>query len=171
MKHLLFVYPHNINNTQDLAEEICDVLLGFSNSKNIKYTYGPKHIIIHFSTDPTILSELEDVLGVYGEQTGIDFTYFLVEANNGFKTNMSSDIKTYLNNIQSDENSLSEYKTLVCEHFLEEFENFNTMINNMESKLTVDEILDKISQNGIDSLTKQELNKLNNQSKNYEGKN
>jgi len=169
MKHLLFVYPHNFNNTQDLSEEICDVLLGFSNSKNIKYTYGPKHIIIHFSTDPDLLSELEDVLDVYGEQSGIDFTYFLVEAGNGFKTNMSSEIKTYLNDIQSDENSLTKYKTLVRDHFFEEFKNFNHVIDNMESKLTIDEILDKISQNGIDSLTKQELNKLNNQSKNYEG--
>ncbi len=93
MKHLLFVYPHNIRNTQDLAEEICDVLLGFSNSKNIKYTYGPKYIVIHFSTDPSELSELEDVLLIYGKQVEIDFTYFIVQANDGFRTNISSEIK------------------------------------------------------------------------------
>jgi len=165
MKHLLFVYPHNISNTQDLAEEICDVLLGFSNSKNIKYTYGPKYIVIHFSTDPSELSELEDVLFIYGKQVDIDFTYFIVQANDGFRTNISSEIKSYLNDIQSDEKSLHEYKSIVGEFFLEELNGFTKIVNNMESKLSVDEILDKISQYGIDSLTKQELNKLNNQSK------
>lgn len=166
MKHLLFVYPHNFRNTQDLAEEICDVLLGFSNSKNIKYTYGPKYIVIHFSTNPSELAELEDVLFVYGKQSDVDFTYFIVQANDGFRTNISSEIKNYLNDIQSDEKSLREYKSLVTDFFLEELGGFTNVVNNMESRLSVDEILDKISQYGIDSLTKQELNKLNNQSKN-----
>jgi hypothetical protein len=166
MKHLLFVYPHNIRNTQDLAEEICDVLLGFSNSKNIKYTYGPKYIVIHFSTDPSELSELEDVLFIYGKQVDIDFTYFIVKANDGFMTNISPEIKEYLSDIQNDEKSLQEYKSLVGEFFLEELGGFTNIVNTMESKLSVDEILDKISQYGMESLTKQELNKLNNQSKN-----
>jgi hypothetical protein len=160
------VYPHNIRNTQDLAEEICDVLLGFSNSKNIKYTYGPKYIVIHFSTDPSELSELEDVLFIYGKQVDIDFTYFIVKANDGFMTNISPEIKEYLSDIQNDEKSLQEYKSLVGEFFLEELGGFTNIVNTMESKLSVDEILDKISQYGMESLTKQELNKLNNQSKN-----
>lgn len=165
MKHLLFVYPQNISDTQNLAEEMCDVLLGFTNSKNIKYTYGPKNIVIHFGIDPSSLNELEDILVIYGEQVQIYFTYFLVQANDGFRTNMPSEIKNYLNDIQSDEKSLSKYKSLLDEYFSEELTEFTNIITNMESKLSIDEILDKINQQGINSLTKQELNKLNNQSK------
>jgi len=81
-------------------------------------------------------------------------------------TNISPEIKEYLSDIQNDEKSLQEYKSLVGEFFLEELGGFTNIVNTMESKLSVDEILDKISQYGMESLTKQELNKLNNQSKN-----
>ena len=167
MRHLLFVYPHNyMYDTQDLAEEISDVLLGFSNSKNIKYTYGPKYIVIHFTTNPEYVSELEDVLMVFGQQSKVDFTYFLTKAENGFRTNISSKIKNYLNDLDNDDPPRYEYETIMSDNFLERLKDFTGVVEKMESELSVDEILDKISEHGMDSLTKQELNKLNNQSKN-----
>lgn len=162
MKHLLFVYPHDRTNTHELAEEICDVLLGFSRSNNINYTYGPKYIVIHFSTDPNSLQELEDVLTVYIEKTDIDFTYFITQVNDGFRTNISSDIYDYLVNFKEDKTPSKEYDLLINNYFFGELKEFENLINEMESELTVDEILDKISEQGMDSLTKQELNKLKN---------
>ena len=168
MRHLLFVYPHNyMYDTQKLAEEVCDVLLGFSHSNNIKYTYGPKYIVIHFTTNPEYLSELEDVLVVYGQQTKVDFTYFLTKADDGFRTNISSRIKNYLNDLESNEDPGDEYETIMSDNFFEHINEFTNIVEKIESELSVDEILDKIGQYGMDSLTKQELNKLNNQSKNY----
>jgi hypothetical protein len=167
MRHLLFVYPHNyMYDTQDLAEEISDVLLGFSSSKNIKYTYGPKYIVIHFKTNPEYLSELEDILMVFGQQSKVDFTYFLTKAENGFRTNISPKIKNYLNDLENGDPPRYEYESIMSDNFLERLKDFTGVIEKMESELSVDEILDKISEQGMDSLTKQELNKLNNQSKN-----
>lgn len=167
MRYLLFVYPHKfLGDTQDLAEEISDVLLGFTHSNSIKYTYGPKYIVIHFSVNPDHVSELEDVLTVYEEQMNVDFTYFLTQVGNGFITNLSPKIKNYLNDLENEETSKYEYESIIDDNFLSRIQEYNRVFESMESELTVDEILDKISQYGMDSLTKQELNKLNNQSKN-----
>jgi hypothetical protein len=167
MKQILFVYPHNhIYSTKDLAEEIADVLLGFSTSNNVKYTFGPKYIVIHFKTEIGILPELEEVLDLLSKQNGVDFTYFLIPIVYGFRTNISKDIENYLNDFDYqpsyyDDDIMTDY------NFITHLENFVSEIKNTESELSIDEILDKINDKGIDSLTRQELNKLNNQSKKY----
>lgn len=168
MKCLLFIYPHGSKyETNELAEVICDQILGYITSENVKFTYGPSYIVVHFTTNKDYLEELDDVLSMSQNYIGIKITYFLVPVNDGFSTNLSPKISRYLNDLDTDDNDNTKYEheTITNINLNDQLRSISQLVNNIEPELTIDEILDKISQFGMDSLTKQELNKLHNQSK------
>ena len=169
MKYLLFVYPcedtwdENVSNV-----EIASELSKISKSDDIKYVYGESHTLFHFDSDmsPT---ELADYVTLIKDDVG-DFMFVLLEGFKSIESNMPTESleglmklnrrgrpprkKNRLKNIF--ENKEFDIKKFMDEHNTRVLE----FLNKSTCNLTIDEILDKISQKGINSLTKAEKDKL-----------
>ena len=175
MKYLLFVYPCNeewdsTESNQKIAEELSTI----SKSDEIKYVYGENHSIFHF--DSTLSpSEMNTYVELIKDEMS-EFMFVLVQGAKNIESNMegshlehllrvnkrgrkpkSNPIKETLQNNQPgfDITKLMEdYKVHVQE-----------FLKNETCNLTLDEILDKITDQGIDSLTRAEKDKLDEYSK------
>ena len=175
MKYLLFVYPCNEDwNSTESNQKIAEELSTISKSDEIKYVYGESHSIFHF--DSTLSpSEMSDYVEIVKDEMS-EFMFVLVQGAKSVESNMegshlehllrvnkrgrkpkSNPIKETLQNNQPgfDITKLMEdYKVHVQE-----------FLKNETCDLTLDEILDKITDQGIGSLTRAEKDKLDEYSK------
>jgi hypothetical protein len=175
MKYLLFVYPCNeewdsTESNQKIAEELSTI----SKSDEIKYVYGENHSIFHF--DSTLSpSEMNTYVELIKDEMS-EFMFVLVQGVKSVESNMegshlehllrvnkrgrkpkSNPIKETLQNNQPGfdiTKLMEEYKTHVQE-----------FLKNETCDLALDEILDKITDQGIGSLTRAEKDKLDEYSK------
>ena len=169
MKYLLFMYPcedtwdENVSNV-----EIASELSKISKSDDIKYVYGESHTLFHFDSDmsPTEVADFVDLLK---DDVG-DFMFVLLEGFKSIESNMPTESleslmklnrrgrpprkKNRIKNIF--ENKEFDIKKFMDEHNTRVLE----FLNNTTSDLTIDEILDKIKDQGINSLTNEEKDKL-----------
>ena len=172
MNYLLFVYYNtDVNNGENKTNEIGVFISDIMTSKEIKFMHGEKHAIFNFSSDLSF-NEMKDFIDL----TVIDiqqFEYFLIPKPRNIGSNFDSDNLNYL---------LSLKKSKTKKHTptppklrtknLGETENFMDLadiIFNLKKpevcNLTLDELLDKISEKGIDSLSELEKQKLEQYSK------
>jgi len=169
MKYLLFMYPcedtwdENVSNV-----EIASELSKISKSDDIKYVYGESHTLFHFDSDMSS-TEVADFVDLLKDDVG-DFMFVLLEGFKSIESNMPTESleslmklnrkgrpprkKNRLKNIF--ENKEFDIKKFMDEHNTRVLE----FLNNTTSDLTIDEILDKIKDQGINSLTNEEKDKL-----------
>ena len=156
-------WDENVSNV-----EIASELSKISKSDDIKYVYGESHTLFHFDSDmsPTEVADFVDLLK---DDVG-DFMFVLLEGFKSIESNMPTESleslmklnrkgrpprkKNRIKNIF--ENKEFDIKKFMDEHNTRVLE----FLNNTTSDLTIDEILDKIKDQGINSLTNEEKDKL-----------
>ena len=169
MKYLLFMYPcgddwDEIESNHKLAHELGQVV----NEDEIRYVYGEAHSIFHFkSTVP--YDELADIIKAISESLPENM-FVLIKSSPKVTSNMAEDHLGHLMSEKKRQKKLRKPKKdkfdpeLFSERMKKLFEDSDIIIENLLNKstcnLTIDEILDKISQKGINSLTKAEKDKL-----------
>ena len=156
-------WDENVSNV-----EIASELSKISKSDNIKYVYGESHTLFHFDSDMSS-TEVADFVDLLKDDVG-DFMFVLLEGFKSIESNMPTESleslmklnrrgrpprkKNRLKNIF--ENKEFDIKKFMDEHNTRVLE----FLNNTTSDLTIDEILDKIKDQGINSLTNEEKDKL-----------
>jgi hypothetical protein len=178
-KYMLFVFAGH-EKQEEFVECIAEELIYISCNINIRYYYGPESAIFTFSSNDSFRNVKDFMSIILGDNNII---YFLLP----YETDkMSSSIdgeafKHLFSSVKPDNKSDFEneaqkmlYKELedklnscFSENNINEITECEeiTSLKLKSHKLSVDEILDKINETGIKSLTSEELETLNNCSK------
>jgi hypothetical protein len=185
--YMLFIYG-DFKGGEKLAYEIISTLEPVMSSPAIKYIWGDFGIVAHFKTTLSF-SELSEycatALNVWVSQ------YFLVENNGGVFGHAEDNNADYLLNLDINENIEDVYvdeNVNQVKDFTDLYKEFMNKLNNGEIQMysgededeededeidliirrnetkdvvTLNDILDKISEKGIESLTNTEKRKLN----------
>jgi len=173
MKYLLFIYPCDKTwNKDEDNETVAKELSSIIDSTEVKFIFGENHSIFHFNSGLSY-PELEIFVELLKDDVP-DFMYFIVEDAKNVASNMDKNHLTYL----MDLDNKPKKKNRIRDIFKNDQDIFSLydltkIINNGEYNfkkeetcdLTIDEILDKIIDQGIDSLTKLEKSKLDEYSK------
>lgn len=188
--YLLFLYGQWLDEDQ-FIRDIRDVLLLVVDSGYLKFVHGPASAILSFKSQEDfddILTYIEDSLPEYVE----NFIFIPKPRKMGYK--FPGDLSKHLFDLDTNTNDLVEkqddYKNdidfSVNHPFLSDeipFENLDDImgkidkmfeefvtdvkkITNNKQSLDLDDILDKIQENGISSLTEEEKEFLDNHNKN-----
>lgn len=172
MNYLLFVYYNtDVENSEEKTQEIATKLAEHMTSGQVKFMYGERHSIFHFGCK----SNFEDVT---------DVVYFISEEVSGFEYLLTKKGRDYSSNFDEDnlEHLMSLKNTQPKKHKPaapklrtndlkdgEKFMDLADLILNLKRKdvcnMTLDELLDKISSEGMDSLSELEKQKLDEYSK------
>lgn len=179
-EYLLFIFG-NFDEFENLAEDISGQFLPAVSSSFLKFTYGEYGVVYHFRSNETF-SDLKE----YVDMVLNDITdqYFLIELSKKFEIKMDKKIKKDFMSIDSEskkddsknitidveaekQKRLNDLKKLSIDFMMPMFDpkyiNHDEDIDVVEP--TVDEILDKINENGIESLTSKEKEILDNYGK------
>lgn len=175
-RYMLFIFG-DFSEMENFIDDISYQLITVVTSQYLKFNYGEFGLVLHFKTDETFL-ELKDYIDMCLE--GQVEQYFLMEATENVDIKMDRKLKKDFLNIDGvkkenknkkvDVEKLSEEKEKRLGNIMEFIlplsgENFKfpIKVKRPESpKPTVDQILDKISEKGIESLTKEEKQILDN---------
>ena len=171
MNYLLFVY-HNedITNPDETTANIGAELSKIMSSNQIKYMFGDRHSIYHFASDFSI-EEIDDFLCLVSNEFE-NFNYFLTQKTKNVASNFDKDnvlhLLTLRNTNKKKQTPLRPFE-FKLDYDNEEFDRMSETIMGFAPKkvctLTIDELLDKINDQGINSLTEEEKNKLDEYSK------
>ena len=180
--YMLFIFG-DFDEQENLATNLSSQLLTVVSSPFLKFTYGEYGVVFHFRSKE-VFSDLKEYIDM--GMSEITEQYFLMEVTKNVDIKMPRKLKKDFLNIDGEEKK-KENKTgeINVESKLRErkeelrnftFEflmptDFNQMVQKNEPDYlpTVDEILDKISEKGIDSLTETEKEILDNYGKRKDG--
>lgn len=177
MKYLIFLYPHDKKWNKDIHNlQIAEELTTIVTSDEIKFVFGDNHTIFHFETNLS-KSEIEIFLDLLLQETPT-FMYVITEntkgiASNMDKTNLEDLLK--INKRGRKPKANNKFKDIIPPLYNIDWATilekqgggfFKDLGNENICNLTIDEILEKIYDQGIDSLTKSEKLKLDEYSKN-----
>ena len=180
--YMLFIFG-DFDEQENLATNLSSQLLTVVSSPFLKFTYGEYGVVFHFRSKE-VFSDLKEYIDM--GMSEITEQYFLMEVTKNVDIKMPRKLKKDFLNIDGEEKK-RENKTgeINVESKLKErreelrnftFEflmptDFNQMVqkNEPDYSPTVDEILDKISENGIESLTEKEKEILDNYGKRKDG--
>jgi hypothetical protein len=173
MNYLLFVYHNEDMKTPDVTtKNIGAELSKIMSSNQVKFMFGEKHSIYHFASDFS-LDEIDDFLCLVSAEFE-DFNYFLTQKTKNVKSNFDQDNLMHLLTLRNTNSRKQtpprsfEFKLDVGgDEFARIAENIMGLLPKKGCELTMDELLDKINDQGINSLTEEEKNKLDEYSKNY----
>lgn len=174
MNYLLFVYQNeDMKNPDVTTEMIGSELSKIMSSSQVKFMFGDRHVIYHFASDFSV-SEIDDFLCLVSAEYD-NFNYFLTQKTKNVASNFDQDNLLHLLTLKNTnkKKQTSPKKFDFNKHIGggEEFsrmaETIMTFLPKKECVLTMDELLDKISSQGIDSLTQEEKLKLDEYSKNF----
>jgi hypothetical protein len=155
--------------TANIGGELSKIM----SSNQIKYMFGDRHAIYHFASDFST-NEIDDFLCLVSAEYG-DFNFFLTQKSKNLASNFDEDNLLHLLTLRNT-NKKKQTPPKKIEFNLEigGGEEFSRMTDTImkflpkkECELTMDELLDKIGSEGINSLTKEEKSKLDEYSKNY----
>ena len=181
-KYILFVFTKN-DNPKEFTEQIADELSVLSDSPNLNYYYGPESSIFTIST----LDSYEDVKDYVDMIVGIDEIMYILlpytsdKLSYGLPNKISEHlfndgVGDYMSGTSTkiDENEL-EVRNLMRNQIRDEFllkMEWMDIDDFPEEKIirpkkvpTFDELFDKIAESGIESLSQEELQTLNQYSK------
>jgi len=180
--YMLFIFG-DFDEQETLATDLSSQLLTVVSSPFLKFTYGEYGVVFHFRSKE-VFSDLKEYIDM--GMSEITEQYFLMEVTKNVDIKMPRKLKKDFLNIDGEEKK-KENKTgeINVESKLRErkeelrnftFEflmptDFNQMVQKNEPDYlpTVDEILDKISEKGIESLTETEKEILDNYGKRKDG--
>lgn len=174
MNLLLFVYHiEDMETPDETTAKIGGELSKLMSSNQIKYMYGDRHAIYHFATDFSI-SEVDDFLCLVSAEYG-NFTYFLTQKTKNVASNFDEDNLLHLLTLRNTNKKKEKpSKKIEVDFSVGGGEEFSRMADTImkflpkkECQLTMDELLDKISSQGMSSLSEEEKCKLDEYSKNY----
>lgn len=174
MNYLLFVYYDNtVEDSELVTNQVAMEIAGQMTSKEAKFMFGDKHAILHFASDLPI-TEMSGYIDIINDSLNC-FQYFLVPKPRSSASNMDQDNLDHLLSLKKTKPKKHrptppkinyEFKqTKGGESFLD----IADLILNFKKKevcnMTLDELLDKISLQGMESLTEIEKQKLEEYSK------
>jgi len=179
--YMLFIFG-DFDEQENLATNLSSQLLTVVSSPFLKFTYGEYGVVFHFRSKE-LFSDLKEYIDM--GMSEITEQYFLMEVTKNMDIKMPRKLKKDFLNIDGEEkkrenktgeinveSKLKERKEEL-KNFTFEFlmpADFNQMVQKEPDYLpTVDEILDKISENGIESLTEKEKEILDNYGKRKDG--
>jgi hypothetical protein len=182
--YMLFIYGDFIDS-ETLIQELSAQFLALVTSPYLKYTYGEFGVVLHFRSDE-LFSDLKEYVDMI--LNNITEQYFLIETSSNYDIKMPKKLKRDFLNIDGDikkeetktgtinvdtalKERREELKNFTFEFLMpEDIILFNQMNTSTETRYpTVDEILDKISERGIESLTETEKEILDNYGKRKNG--
>lgn len=181
-QYMMFIYG-DLTEHDATIDDIAYQFIAVVTSEQLKYTYGENGIVFNFRTNYDFNDLKEYIDMVFSEITE---QYFLVEIKGNLDIKMSRKLKKDFLNIDG-ESKKTENKNGaidVKETKLELPKNIEPTTIRMlfpplfgipdmdiqqERKLSVDEILDKINESGMESLTEKEIETLNNYGKRKNG--
>lgn len=173
MNYLLFVYyDETVENSEEKTNEIGGEISNAMTSKEVKFMFGDKHAIYHFASELS-LPEMGEFMNIVSLEIG-GFEFFLTQKT---KNNFSNFPEDNLNHLLSLKKSKTKKTPPVFEP-RKKLTNFDTgkeffdiadFILNIKRpevcNLTLDELLDKMVDQGVESLTELEKEKLDEYSK------
>jgi hypothetical protein len=184
-RYMLFIFG-DFTEMENFIDDISYQLVTVVSSEYLKFNYGEFGMVLHFRTKETF-SELKDYIDMCLD--GVVEQYFLMEATENVDIKMDRKLKKdFLNidgvkkenkNKEVDVEKLSEEKNKKISGMMEFIlplsdTNFEFPIQfkiPLTPEPTVDQILEKITEKGIESLTKEEKQILDNYGKRENGGN
>lgn len=163
-------------DSEESCKELAISLTPIVDSPNLKFQHTKGTMIFHFATEVS-KEEIFDYVG--GILYGVTEAYILTELNDQVTVSMPSDIKQHLLDLENSSDSIEMFIDMRMEknnlrHNDEEYdedEDFVVLlldeVKRKVKKPSLDQILEKISKNGIESLSKFEADTLKYYSENY----
>jgi hypothetical protein len=177
-RYMLFLYG-DFMESEELTQELSMQFITVTSSEYLKFTYGEYGVVLHFRSKETFNDLKEYVDMVFNDITE---QYFLIEVSGNFDIKMPRKLKKdFLNidgdlkkeepkngGIKIDEISEEKRKNISFEIYYPIMDGglFGKETPYVIEEPTVDEILDKITEKGIESLTEKEKEILKNYGKN-----
>ena len=172
MNYLLFVYYDNtVENSEEKTNEIGGSIADQMSSKEVKYMFGDKHAIFHFASGLPI-DEMAGWIDIIVDDLDC-FEYFLMPKPRNSASNLDKDNLDHLLSLKKTikKKLTPEPRNLRTKNLKdgESFMDIANLIFNFKKKevcdMTLDELLDKIGEKGIGSLSELEKQKLDEYSK------
>ena len=179
--YMLFIFG-DFDEQENLATNLSSQLLTVVSSPFLKFTYGEYGVVFHFRSKE-VFSDLKEYVDM--GMSEITEQYFLMEVTKNIDIKMPRKLKKDFLNIDGEEKkketrtgeinveSKLKERREELKNFTFEFlmpTDFNQMVQKEPDYLpTVDEILDKISEKGIETLTEKEKEILDNYGKRKDG--
>lgn len=177
--YLLYVFSTH-KNQEKFVKMLAEEVVIISNSEDVKYYFGPESVVLKFSSNESFNDIGEYLKSILGSSGIVFFIHQYTEKNLSYW--LDSEINEYLFGKENDLSPTEEQKVEFQKVFFKDLndENFETISENEElfcedndivklskkKKIpTLNELLDKISEKGLSSLNKTELELLNNYSK------
>lgn len=163
-------------DSEESCKELAIALTPIVDSPNLKFQHTKGTMIFHFATEVS-KEEIFDYVG--GILYGVTEAYILTELNDQVTVSMPSDIKQHLLDLENSSDSIEMFIDMRMEknnlrHNDEEYdenEDFVALlldeVKRKVKKPSLDQILEKISKDGIESLSKFESETLKYYSENY----
>jgi hypothetical protein len=174
MNYLLFVYYNDtIENTEEKTNEIGVQVSDMMSSKEIKFMFGDHHAVFNFSSNLSI-EDMGEYIHIIADEIG-GFEFFLTPKPRKLYSNFPEDNLKHLLSLKSSKGKKDkpEVKQKLRTNNIgggEKFFDLSELILNFGRQkevcnLTLDQLLDKIVDQGADSLTELEKQKLEEYSK------
>jgi hypothetical protein len=173
MNYLLFVYYDNtVNNSELKTNEIAKYIAEQMTSKEAKFMFGDKHAIFHFSTTLSI-DEMGEWIRIANDDLNC-FQFLIVPKPRSLSSNMEEENLNYLLSLKKSKPKKQtppkttfkyEYKPKTQDTFMDIADIILNMKKPEVCNMTLDELLDKISKEGLNSLSELEKQKLDEYSK------
>jgi hypothetical protein len=174
MNYLLFVYYNSeVENSEEKTEEIGTQLAEHMTSGQVKFMYGDQHAIFHFGCKSDF-QDVSDVVFFISEEIP-GFEYLLTKKGRDYSSNFDEDNLGHLMSLKN--TTPKKHKPAAPklrtndikdgEPFLDLSKLFLNLKRKEVCNLTLDELLDKIGNEGIESLSDLERQKLDEYSKSF----
>jgi hypothetical protein len=167
MNYLLFVYYNaEVENSEEKTQEIGTKLAEHMTSGQVKFMYGDRHAIFHFGCKSEYI-DVSDVVFFISEEV-VGFEYLLTKKGRDYSSNFDKDNLEHLMTLKN--TTPKKHKPTPPKLRTKDLEGGETfmdiadLIRNFKRKevcnMTLDELLDKISAQGMNSLSELEKEKL-----------
>ena len=174
MNYLLFVYFDNsVENSEEKTKSIATTIAEHMTSGQVKFMYGEKHAILHFGYKGEFEDVSDVVFFISEELTG--FEYFLTKKGRDYSANFDEDNLNHLMSLKPTKPKKHKPTPPKINYEFKpndggkDFLEIADLLLNFKRKevcnLTLDELLDKISDQGMESLSEIEKQKLEEYSK------
>ena len=173
-KYILFAFG-DYDEKKELVNLVLDFVTQISTT-DVKYQYGETGIIVTFTSD----SKINDISDFFEKNiVSITSMYFVFPVDKNSIMSMEDETHQHLFGKMNETSNgyFNENNTSISYYFDSDTDSLNeklaeelfktiVQLKVQEKELSLDEILDKINDNGITSLTDSELTTLENHSKN-----
>jgi hypothetical protein len=172
MNYLLFVYYHtDVKDSEQKTQKIGEIISDVMTSKEIKFMFGDIHSIFNFSSDLSF-DEMKGFIDIVVDDVQ-EFEYILIPKPRNIGSNFNEDNLKHLLSLKK--KPKEKFKPVTPKLRTNDIRNEETFMDIADiilglkrpevCNLTLDELLDKMVDEGIDSLSEVEKKKLEEYSK------